>query len=159
MKPWPLKVFDLQLALRAALASGLSVAVAELMSLQYPIYAMISAVLVTDLVPAQSRRLAVPRLAATVLGTLLGASINSVLPTNVWTLLLGILSAMLLSDLLKLRHAAKVAGYICGVVLLIDHGDQPWFYAFVRMVETLLGIAAAVLVSVLPKLVPLDRSS
>ena len=158
MKPWPIKLFDLQLALRAALASGLSVAVAELMSLQYPIYAMISAVLVTDLVPAQSRKLAVPRLAATVLGTLLGASINTVLPTNVWTLLFGILSAMLLSDLLRLRHAAKVAGYICGVVLL-DHGDQPWFYAFVRMVETLLGIAAAVLVSLLPKLVPHDRSS
>ncbi|MDR7135271.1 uncharacterized membrane protein YgaE (UPF0421/DUF939 family) [Lysobacter niastensis] len=158
MKPWPIKLFDLQLALRAALASGLSVAVAELMSLQYPIYAMISAVLVTDLVPAQSRKLAVPRLAATVLGTLMGASINSVLPTNVWTLLFGILSAMLLSDLLRLRHAAKVAGYICGVVLL-DHGDQPWFYAFVRMVETLLGIAAAVLVSLLPKLVPHDRSS
>jgi uncharacterized membrane protein YgaE (UPF0421/DUF939 family) len=65
---------------------------------------------------------------------------------------------MLLSDLLRLRHAAKVAGYICGVVLL-DHGDQPWFYAFVRMVETLLGIAAAVLVSLLPKLIPVDRSS
>lgn len=158
MKPLPLKFFDVQLALRAALASGLSVAVAELMSLQYPIYAMISAVLVTDLVPEQSRKLAVPRLAATVLGTALGASINSVLPTNVWTLLLGILSAMLLSDLLRLRHAAKVAGYICGVVLL-DHGDQPWFYAFVRMVETLLGIAAAVLVSLLPKLIRVDRSS
>lgn len=157
MKPWPIKFVDLQLALRAALAAGLSVAVAQLVSLPYPIYAMISAVLVTDLVAAQSRKLAVPRLAATVLGTLLGASINSLLPTNVWTLLLGILSAMLLSDLLRLRHAAKVAGYICGVVLL-DHGDQPWAYAAVRMVETLVGIAAAVLVSLLPKLIQLDRS-
>lgn len=152
-----LKVIDVQLAIRAALAAGLSVATAQLLSLPYPIYAMISAVLVTDLVAAQSRKLALPRLAATVMGTVLGATINSVMPGGVWTVVFGVLGAMLLSDLLRLRHAAKVAGYICGVVL-IDHGDHPWFYAFMRMAETLVGIAVAVLVSLLPKLVSLDRS-
>jgi uncharacterized membrane protein YgaE (UPF0421/DUF939 family) len=139
------------------LAAGLSVAVAQLLSLPFPIYAMISAVLVTDLVATQSRKLALPRLAATVMGTVLGATINTVMPHGVWTVVFGVLGAMLLSDLLRLRHAAKVAGYICGVVL-IDHGDHPWFYAFMRMAETLVGIVVAVLVSLLPKLVPLDRS-
>lgn len=153
----PLKVLDIQLSIRAALAAGLSVAVAQWLSLPFPIYAMISAVLVTDLVPAQSRKLALPRLAATMVGTVLGATINSVMPGGVWTVVLGVLAAMLLCDLLRLRHAAKVAGYICGVVLL-DHGDQPWFYAVMRMAETLVGIGVAVLVSLLPKLVPLDRS-
>lgn len=157
MIPRALEVIDIQLAIRAALAAGASVAVARWMSLPFPIYAMISAVLVTDLVPAQSRELALPRLAATVVGTVLGATINSVMPGGVWTVVLGVLGAMLISDLLRLRHAAKVAGYICGVVL-IDHGDQPWFYAFMRMAETLVGIVVAVLVSLLPKLLPLDRS-
>lgn len=152
-----LRVIDVQLAIRAALAAGLSVAAAQLLSLPYPIYAMISAVLVTDLTAAETRKLALPRLAATVAGTLLGATINSVLPTSLWTVVFGILGAMLLSDLLRLRNAAKVAGYICGVVL-IDHGEQPWFYAFVRMVETLVGLGVAVLISLLPKLVPSDRS-
>jgi uncharacterized membrane protein YgaE (UPF0421/DUF939 family) len=157
MSSGPLKVVDIQLSLRAALAAGLSVAVAQLLSLPFPIYAMISAVLVTDLEAAESRKLALPRLAATVLGTLMGASINSVLPTSLWTIVFGVLGAMLLSDLLRLRHAAKVAGYICGVVL-IDHGEQPWFYAAMRMAETVVGIGVALLVSVLPKLIPLDRS-
>lgn len=147
-----LKVIDVQLAVRAALAAGLSVAAAQLLSLPYPIYAMISAVLVTDLVAAQSRKLALPRLGATVMGTVLGATINTAMPGGVWTVVLGVLAAMLLSDLLRLRHAAKVAGYICGVVL-IDHGDSPWFYAFMRMAETVVGIAVAVVVSLLPKLV------
>ena len=149
-----LKMIDVQLAIRAALAAGLSVAAAQLLSLPYPIYAMISAVLVTDLVAEQSRQLALPRLAATVMGTVLGATINTVMPGGVWTMVLGVLAAMLLSDLLRLRHAAKVAGYICGVVL-IDHGDHPWFYAFMRMAETLVGITVAVVVSLLPKLVRL----
>jgi uncharacterized membrane protein YgaE (UPF0421/DUF939 family) len=157
MSPSPLRFVDVQLSIRVALAAGLSVVAAQWLSLPYPIYAMISAVLVTDLEAAESRKLALPRLAATVLGTLLGATINSVLPVGVWTVAFGVLGAMLLSDLLRLRHAAKVAGYICGVVL-IDHGDQPWFYAFMRMAETCVGIGVALLVSLLPKLLPLDRS-
>jgi len=147
-----LNVIDFQLAIRAALAAGLSVAAARLLSLPFPIYAMISAVLVTDLVAEESRKLALPRLAATVVGTVLGATMNTVMPGGVWTVVLGVLVAMLLSDLLRLRHAAKVAGYICGVVL-IDHGDSPWFYAFMRMAETVVGITVAVVVSLLPKLV------
>jgi uncharacterized membrane protein YgaE (UPF0421/DUF939 family) len=153
MKSWPIKLTDVQLSVRAALAAGLSVAVAQLLGLPYPIYAMISAVLVTDLVPAKSRKLAVPRLVATLLGTLMGATINSFLPPSVWTVVFGVLGAMLLSDLLRLRDAAKVAGYICGVVL-VDHGDQPWFYAAMRMAETVVGIAVALLVSLSPKLLP-----
>lgn len=150
-----IRLTDIQLSLRAAFAAGLSVVAAQLLTLPFPIYAMISAVLVTDLVPAKSRKLALPRFAATLLGTVMGASITSVLPTGVWTVALGVLGAMLLSDVLRLRDSAKVAGYICGVVLL-DHGDQSWFYASMRMAETLVGICAALLVSLLPKLTP-DR--
>lgn len=157
MKAWPIKLADIQLSLRAALAAGLSVAVAQLLGLPYPIYAMISAVLVTDLVPAESRKLALPRLGATLLGTVMGASLNTFLPPSVWTLAFGVLGAMLLSDVLRLRHAAKVAGYICGVVLL-EHGDQPWLYASIRMAETLVGIGAALLLSLLPKLVRPERT-
>ena len=44
-----------QLAIRAAVAAGLSVAIAQLFNLQYPIYAFLTAIIVTDLTPSESR--------------------------------------------------------------------------------------------------------
>jgi uncharacterized membrane protein YgaE (UPF0421/DUF939 family) len=137
------------LPLRAALAAGCAVFAAQLLSLHYPIYALISAVIVTDLSPEKTRALAIPRITGTVIGTLLGALLSFVPVPRLLIIIIGILIAMLLTHLLHLDDAAKVAGYICGIVLL-DHGTSPWTYALSRMSETLLGIAAAVLISVIP---------
>jgi hypothetical protein len=62
---------------------------------------------------------------------------------------------MLISQLLQARDGAKVAGYICGIVLL-DHSAEPWFYAFHRFIETGLGVVVAWAVTYVPKLIRMD---
>ena len=142
----------LQLSLRAAIAATLALALARLLQLQHPPYAMISAVIVTDLQPAETRKLAPPRLVGTLIGSVFGAAINSVLPPTLWTIGPGIMIAMFVSHLFSLPATAKLAGYVCAIVLL-DHGDAPWSYAFFRLVETALGIGMAICVSFVPKLI------
>lgn len=65
---------------------------------------------------------------------------------------LGVFLAMFLSHLLGLEGAAKVAGYVCGIVLFA-FDDAPWSYALYRTIETMIGIALAILISLVPKLV------
>ena len=140
-----------QLSLRAAVAASLALIAAQLLRLPHPLYAMISAVIVTDLVAAETSNLALPRLAGTLVGSAFGAVFTTLLPSGVWVTAFGIFSAMFASHLLYLQGAARLAGYVCGIVLL-DHGDSPWIYALFRMIETALGIAAAMCISVVPKL-------
>lgn len=139
------------------MAAGLSLALARVLNLEYPIYAFIAAVIVTDLSPAQTSRLGWRRLVATVVGASCGAALSGSLPPGSWTIALGVLIAMLVCSLLRMQEGAKVAGYICGIVML-SYGAEPWLYAFYRLLETALGIGVAWVISLVPKLVRLDAS-
>jgi uncharacterized membrane protein YgaE (UPF0421/DUF939 family) len=152
----PTVIAALQLSIRAATAAGLAVAFAHLLRLQYPLYALIAAVLVTDLSPSKTRTLGIPRLVGTLLGATLGGALGSLLQAGTWVLGLGIFAGMFLSQLLRLHDSAKVTAYVCGVVLL-NHGHEPWSYALCRIMETVLGIGMAVLVSFVPKLLRTDN--
>ena len=146
----------IQVSLRAALAAGISIFVAQLCRFEHPIYAMIAAVIVTDLSPAKTRKLGLQRLASTVIGAALGASLGLLLQPSAWVIGLGILLAMGTCHLLRVPEGAKVAGYICGIVMLA-HGEQPWSYAFFRLIETALGIGVAWLISLVPKLIHIEE--
>jgi uncharacterized membrane protein YgaE (UPF0421/DUF939 family) len=150
-------VSGIQLALRSALAAGLSLAVAKYCKLEYPIYAMIAAVIVTDLSASQTRKLGLRRLVATVLGAACGATLGPLLPPGPAAVGLSILVAMVICILLRGQDVAKVVGYICGIVVL-EHGANPWTYAFFRLIETVLGIGVAWLISLVPKLIRTDES-
>ncbi|PYI79044.1 MAG: hypothetical protein DMF04_01205, partial [Verrucomicrobia bacterium] len=70
----------------------------------------------------------------------LGALISLLLSPSAWEVGLGVLLAMFLSHLLRLQGAAKVAGYVCGIVLFA-YDDAPWSYALHRTIERMIGIA------------------
>jgi uncharacterized membrane protein YgaE (UPF0421/DUF939 family) len=147
----PTIIASLQLAARAASSGGFALALAQLLRLQYPIYALIGAVIVIDLSAARTRELALQRIAGTILGAAVGVAFSVSLVSNPATIGLGIFVAMCLCYPLRLHGAEKLTGYVCGIVML-DHAGAPLVYAGHRVLETLLGVGVAILVSLVPKL-------
>ena len=146
----------MRLAVRAALSAALALAIARLVHLPSPIYAMIGAVIVTDLSPAETRRLALPRLGGTLMGAAIGAALAPALIPGPVAIGAGIFAAMCVTRLLRWRNAEKLAGYVCGSVLL-DQRGAPWLHGFDRLIETALGIGVAVLLSHVPPLIGAAR--
>jgi len=104
-----------QLAFRAAVAATVSYGLAKMFTLEHPIYALISAIIVTDFSPAETTKLGLQRLAGTVIGAACGMTIWAVFKAVGWAVGLGILAAMVVSHIFKVSAGAKVAGYISGV--------------------------------------------
>lgn len=140
-----------QLAVRASIAAGLSVWAAQAFALAYPLYAMISAVIVTDPDPKTTQQQSWRRFLGTIMGAGIGALLSPVLQLRPILIAAAILVTMLLCHLFRLDGSSRVAGYICGIVLL-DFSHEPWHYAWFRLLETTLGIVAALLVSLVPRL-------
>jgi uncharacterized membrane protein YgaE (UPF0421/DUF939 family) len=129
---------------------------AQLCRFEHPIYALIAAVIVTDLSPSRTTKLGLQRLAATVVGASCGAVAGTVLGAAAWAISLSIFAAMAICHLLRVSDGAKVAGYICGIVM-IAHGTHPWTCAFFRLIEKSLGIGVAWLLSLVPKLIHVEE--
>jgi uncharacterized membrane protein YgaE (UPF0421/DUF939 family) len=144
-----------QLALRAGIAGGVATWIAIRLGLEHPIYAFIAAVIVTDLSSAQCQRLGLRRILATVVGAVCGAALSQLLGPGPAAVGTAVVVAMLAGGLLGAGDGARVAGYICGIVVL-DHAAEPWLYASQRFVETILGVSVAWGISFVPRLIGQD---
>jgi uncharacterized membrane protein YgaE (UPF0421/DUF939 family) len=147
----PASTSALQLGARSAIAAAVSVAIAQWFDPRYALYALICSVLVTDVDPAKTRRLALKRLGGSVLGATVGALFSTFLPSTPWAIGIGVGIAILVSHLLRFKGASNITGYVCGLVIL-SHGGEPLKYALGRVAGTLLGILVAVTASFIPNL-------
>lgn len=141
----------IQLAVRAGIAAGLATWIATWFALEHPLYAFISAVIATDLSAAQSRKLGLRRIFATAVGGICGAVLSQLLGPGSDAVGLAVFVAMVVGSLLGAGEGTRVAGFICGIVVL-EHSAEPWLYGTQRFIETVLGVIVAWGISFAPKL-------
>ncbi|MGB8259110.1 MAG: FUSC family protein [Terracidiphilus sp.] len=87
------------------------------------------------------------RLVGTMLGAVLGFGFT-LFWTLPWNYILALLAAIVLGGLLGMRSSSRLAGVTITIVMLVRTGSH-WTLALHRVIEVLLGIVVAVLVSTL----------
>lgn len=135
-----------KMACKIALASAISLILAQRLQWDYPFYAVIAAIIVMSSTQGSTLKLGIQRLIGTAIGAIAGAIFVMILGSNFWSLGICVFVTILLASYDTFREAAKLAAYISAIVIL-SHSQQPWLYAWHRFLETLLGIAVALAVN------------
>jgi uncharacterized membrane protein YgaE (UPF0421/DUF939 family) len=91
--------------------------------------------------------LAWQRFAGTALGAAVGALTASFFPPSWMVYGAGIFVCGILSALLRLGSAYRFTAITLSIVLLITHGHPPWIVATHRFIEVSLGIAVALVMT------------
>jgi uncharacterized membrane protein YgaE (UPF0421/DUF939 family) len=132
---------------RATVASVVSVLLARILKLPEFYWAPISTIVIL-FSTINPLTLAWQRFAGTALGAALGALIATCLHPNWIVYGVGIYVCGILGALLRIDSAYRFAAITLTIVLLVAHTRPPWIVAAHRFVEVSLGIAVALLVTV-----------
>ena len=131
---------------RATVASVASLLLARILKLPESYWAPISAVVIL-LSTINPLTVAWQRFAGTALGAALGALIATYLHPNWIVYGMGIYVCGILCALLRMDAAYRFAAITLTIVLLVAYTRAPWIVAVHRFVEVSLGIAVALLVT------------
>jgi uncharacterized membrane protein YgaE (UPF0421/DUF939 family) len=137
-------------SIRTAAAAVVSMLVARVLKLPEFYWAPISTIVIL-LSTVNPLTLSWQRFVGTALGAAMGALIASFFQPN-WVIYgAGIFVCGILSAVLRLDGAYRFAGITLSIVLLIAHQAPPWRIALHRFVEVSLGIAVALLTTLVWK--------
>jgi uncharacterized membrane protein YgaE (UPF0421/DUF939 family) len=131
---------------RATVASVVSALLARLLKLPEFYWAPISTIVIL-LSTIDPLNLAWQRFVGTALGAAVGAVIATYFSMNWIVYGAGIFVCGLLSALLRIGTAYRFAAITLTIVLLIAHTSAPWIVALHRFIEVSLGIAVALVVT------------
>ena len=133
-------------SLRTTLAAVAALLLARLSKMPDSYWAPISAiVIVQSTVPPMT--LGWQRFVGTALGAVLGAALATFFSPSALVYGLGILLCGILAWLLRIGGAYRFAGITLSIVLLIPNTRPPWFIGWHRFLEVSLGIAVALVVT------------
>jgi len=140
-------------SVRTAVAAVASLVVARTLKMSEFYWAPISTIVIL-LSTIDPLTLAWQRFAGTAVGAALGALIAIYAHPNWIVYGIGIFVCGVLSSILRLHSAYRFAAIALSIVLLIAHDRPPWVVATHRFIEVSVGIAIALLMTVIWPLPP-----
>jgi uncharacterized membrane protein YccC len=144
-KGWPTVAHSV----RTAVAAVASLLAARLFRLPASYWAPITTLVIVQSSLGAALAVSVQRFVGTALGAVVGAIVATYLGPTVLVFALGIFVLGLLCALLGSdRPAYRFGGITLAIVLLIPRDEPAWRYAFYRFAEVSIGIAVALILTV-----------
>ena len=142
---WPVLVHSL----RTAVAAVASVLVARLFRLPETYWAAITTLVITQSSLGAALAVSWQRFVGTALGAAVGAIVASYFGPHVLVFAASVFILGLLCALVRSDHSAyRFGGVALAIVLLIPRTGPPWKIAFHRFAEVSIGIAVALIMTV-----------
>jgi uncharacterized membrane protein YccC len=138
----------LLLAAKTAMAAGICYWLAQLVGLQDGYWGSISAIIVLQSNVGSTVTASRDRLIGTLIGAAFGAAF-SFLGTGIWPYLAAVVTSMVACSLLGLKNSSRLAGVTVTVLMLVHRTSSNWRLPLHRVLEVLLGIVVALMVSTL----------
>jgi len=130
------------IAARCAMAALLAVEVSRCLGLQFPIYALISAIMVTEYHGHETRQQSVVRFIGNALGITAGGLLGTLFGGHALVIGLATFIMVLFCYFFDFAVAAKYSAFVAALTVM-DHSTRPWSYGWDRLAETSLGIGFA----------------
>jgi uncharacterized membrane protein YccC len=135
-------------AAKTALAAGLCWWLAMRLGMHDAYWGAISAIIVLQSNFGSTITASRDRMLGTLIGAVFGFSF-SLYGNLPWNYLLAVLAAVTLCGLLGFRSSSRLAGVTVTIVMLVSQSGSHWVIAFDRVLQVLLGILIALVVSTL----------
>ncbi len=140
----------LEHAVRTTVAATVSLAIARLLRLPEPEWAVISTMVVTQSTLGASLTISGQRFAGTALGAAAAALLAAPLGSGMAAFAVGVFGLGLLCPVLHLDRAAyRFAGITLAIVLLVSQSEAAWVIGVHRFVEVSIGIATGLVMAAL----------
>jgi len=138
----------LLLAVKTAMAAGICYWLARLVGLQDGYWGSISAIIVLQSNVGSTVNASRDRLIGTLIGAAFGA-VFSLLGEGLWVYLLAVVTAMVACSLLGLKNSSRLAAVTVTILMLVHRTGSNWTLPLHRVIEVLLGILVALVISTL----------
>ncbi len=139
-------------SIKVAIACILSYSTAELLQLEYSLWAPLATLMVMQVHMSTSLELSLLRLFGTLVGVVLGLSLASIVPPDLQGRVIALAIAVPICAFLELwEERFRTAGVTAVFVLLLGHAEEEnvWLFGLNRVLELGIGSVMALLVSML----------